>query len=336
MADLPARPDLDQLRNQAKDLLAAAKAGEPEAVARVRALSPRLILASAQVAVARDYGFPSWEKLKTEIERLEVLNRRDLDAIRALIDEDATFATARFEHLRDHRRGVAPLSYMAILGFDAARLGLAEEMSGTGDVARVLLQAGAPVEGDPADRETPLMTAASYGDAEVAKALIEAGADLEAIAATDAGGVPGGTALIHAAVFGMTEVVDVLVAAGARRDSLEMAAAAGDISDWSLADAPLQSRLRALVFAGDHQRLDVIDHLVDAGTPVDAEDATWGRQALRVAARNGRPAGVRRLLECGADPTVRDTTHHRSALEWCEGDSPGHEQTRAILRAASG
>ena len=42
--------------------------------------------------------------------------------------------------------------------------------------------------------------------------------------------MPSGTALQHAAVFGMTEVVDVLVAAGARIGSLEMAAAAGDIT----------------------------------------------------------------------------------------------------------
>lgn len=45
----------------------------------------------------------------------------------------------------------------------------------------------------PATAETPLITAASYGDADVARILIEAGADLEATAAPTAGGVPGGT-----------------------------------------------------------------------------------------------------------------------------------------------
>ena len=49
------------------------------------------------------------------------------------------------------------------------------------------------MDGEPGDRETPLITAASYGDADVARELIAAGADLDAVAAPNAGGVPGGT-----------------------------------------------------------------------------------------------------------------------------------------------
>jgi len=57
MADLPARPDLDQLRHQARELLRAAQRGNPEATARIRAVSDRIILSSAQLALAREYGF---------------------------------------------------------------------------------------------------------------------------------------------------------------------------------------------------------------------------------------------------------------------------------------
>ena len=106
----------------------------------------------------------------------------------------------------DHRLGANPLNYIAMIGFDHARLGLPADLPGTGPVAAALIDAGAPVDGLPGDSETPLITAASYGDAELARALIEAGANIEARASTDAGGVPGGTALMHAAVFGMTEV----------------------------------------------------------------------------------------------------------------------------------
>jgi uncharacterized protein len=59
MPYLPARPDLDQLRHQAKDLLHAAQRGDPDAVARISAVSGQVILSSAQLALAREYGFPS-------------------------------------------------------------------------------------------------------------------------------------------------------------------------------------------------------------------------------------------------------------------------------------
>ena len=52
---LPDRPDLDHLKNQAKDLLRAG--GAPS-------------LAAAQHEIARQYGLPSWPKLKVHVESL--------------------------------------------------------------------------------------------------------------------------------------------------------------------------------------------------------------------------------------------------------------------------
>ena len=60
MADLPARHGLDHLRRQARDLLRAARAGDTTAAGRIRAVADALTLASAQLAVAREYGFASW------------------------------------------------------------------------------------------------------------------------------------------------------------------------------------------------------------------------------------------------------------------------------------
>src|SRR5437764_1128609 len=68
MTTLPANPNLEQLRRQAKELLRAAKTGEPDAVRRVEATSVRLSLAAAQLAVAREYGFTSWSRLKDAVE----------------------------------------------------------------------------------------------------------------------------------------------------------------------------------------------------------------------------------------------------------------------------
>lgn len=69
MSELPGRPDLDQLRRQARELLRAARDGEPRAVTRLRAVSERVTLSAAQLAVAREYGYRSWPALKAEVER---------------------------------------------------------------------------------------------------------------------------------------------------------------------------------------------------------------------------------------------------------------------------
>lgn len=68
MPDLPERADIDQLRRQARELLRAAVAGEPEALTRLRAVSERPTLAAAQLAVAREHGFRSWPALRSEAE----------------------------------------------------------------------------------------------------------------------------------------------------------------------------------------------------------------------------------------------------------------------------
>jgi ankyrin repeat protein len=68
MPSLPPSPNLDQLRHQARELLRAATAGDGAAVSRIEAVSDRLTLATAQLAIAREYGFASWPKLKDEVD----------------------------------------------------------------------------------------------------------------------------------------------------------------------------------------------------------------------------------------------------------------------------
>ena len=320
MPDLPARPDLAQLRHQAKDLLREARSGDPTAAARIRAVSEAVTLASAQLALAREYGFPSWPRLKVEVERREILDDRDVERLAALLAEEPVLATTSMEHWCDHPQGASPLGYVAMLRYDTSR-DLWRNVPGADAVASALIEAGAPVDGDPGELETPLITAASYGDAAVARVLIEAGADIEATASPDSGGVPGGSALLHAAVFGMTDVVDVLVEAGARVESIEVAGAAGDVSDWLETDASADARIRALVMASDHQRLEAIDELVASGVPVDGVDPVWGGHPLRTAAWNGRPESARRLLALGADPDLADD-EGRTPLDLCRSRRP--------------
>ncbi len=69
MPRLPDRPDLDQLRRQARELLRAAVGRDQAAVARVQAVSGRITLSAAQLALAREYGFRTWGALRAEVER---------------------------------------------------------------------------------------------------------------------------------------------------------------------------------------------------------------------------------------------------------------------------
>ena len=82
MTTLVPAPNLEQIKKQAKDLLRAFRANDPQAAARFRSSHPELEsvaperlaavplqLADAQLVLAREYGFPSWPKLKQEIER---------------------------------------------------------------------------------------------------------------------------------------------------------------------------------------------------------------------------------------------------------------------------
>jgi Clp amino terminal domain, pathogenicity island component len=59
VSQLPPRPSLSHLRKQAKDLLR-----------RLRQQNPDATLAEAQHALAREYEFDSWPKLKVHVERL--------------------------------------------------------------------------------------------------------------------------------------------------------------------------------------------------------------------------------------------------------------------------
>ncbi|MEO6412261.1 MAG: ankyrin repeat domain-containing protein [Pedococcus sp.] len=260
---------------------------------------------------------------------LAALRDGDVEALRELLAAEPGRAATPMGPLPGHPRGASPLGYVAMRRYDTAT-GVWGDVPGTRALARALIEAGAPVDGEAGDSETPLITAASYGDAGVAEELVASGADLSARSSSTAGGVPDATALLHAAVFGMTAVVDVLVAAGASPMSIEEAAAAGDVTG-SVEGADEQARVRALVMAADHQRLEVIDVLVAAGTPLDEADAVWGRHPLRVAAEDGRDRSVAHLLALGAEPLGLDGDG-ASALDLCRAARASHRDQEPFDR----
>jgi ankyrin repeat protein len=105
---LPERPNLDQLKRQAKDLLRAAKAGQGDALARFRTLpafthqrddeklASNVALHDAQSVVARELGFSSWNSL---VERVEEMTLEFDAAVLEFIEAATEVQPARADRL---------------------------------------------------------------------------------------------------------------------------------------------------------------------------------------------------------------------------------------------
>ena len=101
----PAAPaNLEQQHKLAKDLIEAARTGDAAAVARIRAArsdagesSRPLALADAQLAIAREAGFPSWPKLVADFQERDV--KAFCEAVRAK-DVPRTQQLVALDHVR--------------------------------------------------------------------------------------------------------------------------------------------------------------------------------------------------------------------------------------------
>lgn len=108
---LPEQPSLAHLKNQAQDLQDLALAGDPTVIARLREFHPRaksvidggkLKLSDAQLVIAREYGHPSWPRLKAFVELQgltgslkRAIDENDFPAVRRLMTEHPELHRAR-------------------------------------------------------------------------------------------------------------------------------------------------------------------------------------------------------------------------------------------------
>jgi ankyrin repeat protein len=102
---LPSRPNLEQLKNQAKDLFKAHQSADVESFLRIQANHPdysnisedkirdaKFSLSDAQWVIAREYGFASWLKLKEHVESLLLESADPMELFkRAFKTDDALF-----------------------------------------------------------------------------------------------------------------------------------------------------------------------------------------------------------------------------------------------------
>jgi len=119
---LPLRPDLTQLKHQAKDLLRALRDGDPSALADFQQHHPGPIdpasakLADAQLVLARSYEAPSWPRLVQACELIDAIWRDDADAIRELVTKHPQLLHENAVLRKSHWG--PPLSFAANLGRD--------------------------------------------------------------------------------------------------------------------------------------------------------------------------------------------------------------------------
>jgi ankyrin repeat protein len=119
---LPVRPNLEQLKHQAKDLLRAIRRGDEDAIADLRESHSDPIAASdatltdAQLALARSYGASSWTRLVLSCRLVEAIWEDDIDTARQIILQNPHFL---FEDTVPRSRNWGePMSYAANLGRD--------------------------------------------------------------------------------------------------------------------------------------------------------------------------------------------------------------------------
>jgi hypothetical protein len=116
----PVRPNLDQLKHQAKDLLRAIRRGDLSAIRELqehhleRVEPGEARLADAQLTLARSYGLPSWPRLVLACRMTDAIWRDDAGAVRDLVSKHPQL-------LHEDARGVKgnwgpPMSYAANLG----------------------------------------------------------------------------------------------------------------------------------------------------------------------------------------------------------------------------
>ncbi len=167
---------------------------------------------------------------------------------------------------------------------------------GDEEITKILLKAGALVNVEDRNGESPLRIATRYGFKKVVKLLLAHGADVNAQSSK------GDPALMEAASYslkehdilkggdkGFEELAELLIAAGANVNAQD------------------EFGTSALELAVRHGHQQVAKILITRGARVDIQDKN-GRSALMVAASKGSRQMAEMLIEAGADVNMRDNS----------------------------
>jgi hypothetical protein len=341
---LPVNPNLEQLKQQAKDLLRSQRVHSLAANQRIREFHPRFRhdtddviaratfkLSDAQLAIAREYGFASWPRLKAYVENPD---REDFRLPHHLRIKDAAFRRAvelldagdvesLSEHLRLHpnvaRQRVTfeggnyfrEPTLLEFIAENPTRHGTLP--SNIAEVARVILDAGGKEDRDSVNSALDLVASSEVARRSGVKAalidvLCEYGADPN-------------EAVYSASLYGPFDAVDELIRRGAAVNLL-VASATGRLAEAKAAlhQTDADVRQNAFALAAQHGHIEIVRLLLDAGedpnrfTPGGHSHAT----PLHQAALAGHLDVVRLLVERGARLDIPDVLFGGTPLGWAE------------------
>lgn len=353
---LRAHPDLNQLKRQAKELLAAFAAGQTAAVDEVNtryrdADAATFALHDAQLVLARSYGFESWPKLKAFVDGVtikrfaEAVQANDTRQVRAMLKARPELATMGIDnyqvvHLAVLNRAPEIVKLLMEHG-DNARAGIYPHRDATSALTiaqergydeivaiieaeeerRRVAQSGGAASPSPED----LMKAILSGDEERAMSLVDADPALvhssDGIAATP----------LHIAARPVNErLIQFLLERGAdpsRRDSrgftpLEEAAHSSDVNSAGAfrAIATLLLQRGAEMTPRAAVAFGDIDWLRARHAAGELTNTTihWSGGLLRVAASHNRPEILDLLLGFGfdADERIRLDAGDEAVFSW--------------------
>jgi len=337
------------------------RAGDAAASQRIREFHPRFhkltdaeihqakfTLSDAQLAIAREYGFLSWARLKAHIEKpvrpdltLPKHERIEDAVFRRAVDLlDAGDADGLRAHLINHPgvvhqhvifEGGNYFKNPTLLEFAAENPVRHDRLPpNIVEMARIILDAGA--KSDRAAMESMLGLVCSGRvprECGVQIPLIDLLCDYE----TDPN-----SSMLPALGHGEFQAVEALIRRGARID-LPVAAATGRIQDARqvLVLAEAYDRHRALAFAAQHGHLEIVRLLLDAGedpnryNPVGCHSHST---PLHQAVINGHEQVVRLLVERGARLDIKDILFQGTPLDWAKyGRHKGIEEYLAGRQA---
>ena len=313
---ISSRPSLEHCRKEAKHLLKALRSGDPEALAEAVKTHQRFSknkeklqkdeafkLSDAQYILARRYGFESWSKLKTYVEResrkaaippnrvsrieqlMDAALKGDISRTELLIEYDPDLITATGKH-----------------GFSALQFAVE---SGSEPLVKLLIKSGAVINFCADGSHSPLSWAITLGNLKMAHYLLNKGAGADLWCAS-------GMGLLDSVRSFWDETGRL------RPGASRTGASRRDDKGKSLPKPPLRENeiiADALYIACRNEHYEVAEILLDK-EPDPNFRAYMGGTCLHWAEFTGNRRLVSLLLSHGADPGMKDYSFQKVPAEF--------------------